>query len=161
VLLTLAMPLDHNLLRSSFEILAGRDPDLGKRFYDILFTRYPELAVLFKRDHAQQSKILTGVIEQVLYHLDNEAWLSQVLGELGACHVGYGVTDAMYGMVGSSLITALAEAAGDEWTVELALEWTQAYAAISNMMLAGAEAARSVDSTAKATVTIKALSEAA
>ena len=36
------MPLNNELLRSSFELVVERAPNLTERFYDILFARYPQ-----------------------------------------------------------------------------------------------------------------------
>jgi hemoglobin-like flavoprotein len=71
---------------------------------------------MFRSDRAMQAKMLAGAIAAVLDHLDDAPWLQQTLGQLGARHTGYGVTDAMYGMVGEALLATLAEIAAEAWT---------------------------------------------
>ena len=132
------MTLNPDILRSSFELVVDRRPDLTLRFYEILFEKYPQLQRLFSRDRAAQSKMLAGAIAAVLDHLEDPPWLAQTLGALGAKHVGYGVTDEMYNMVGDALLVTLAEAAGDDWTPPVAAQWTEAFGAIASMMQAGA-----------------------
>jgi len=130
--------MDIALLRSSFELVVDRNPDLVARFYDILFERYPQAQALFGRNsRGRQEKMLTGALVAVLDHLEDAAWLESTLGALGRKHVDYGVTDEMYGWVGESLLVTLAEAAGEAWTPALESEWTAAYGAISGAMLAG------------------------
>ncbi|MDX2093956.1 MAG: globin domain-containing protein [Kofleriaceae bacterium] len=107
------MTLDPQILRSSFELVIDRRPDLTLRFYEILFARYPELAPMFSTNRAAQAKMLAGAIAAVLDHLDDAPWLEATLGALGARHVNYGVTDAMYGMVGDALLATLAEVAAE------------------------------------------------
>jgi hemoglobin-like flavoprotein len=136
------MPLDPAILRSSFELVIDRRPDLTLRFYEILFERYPELSPLFSRDRTAQSKMLAQALAAVLDHLEDAPWLAQTLGALGAKHVGYGVTDAMYDQVGDALLATLAEVAAEAWTDEVRGQWTLAFGAIATLMQAGA---RTVD----------------
>ncbi len=144
------MSLDPTILRASFEIVIDRRPDLTLRFYEILFAKYPALAPMFRRDRQAQSKMLAGAITAVLDHLEDAPWLTTTLGELGAKHVDYGVTDEMYGMVGDALLATLAEAAAEAWTPVVAEQWTLAYTAIASMMQAGANQRASISETSAA-----------
>ena len=135
------MSLDATILRTSFELVIDRRPDLTLRFYEILFERSPALAPMFRNDRRAQSRMLAGAIAAVLDHLEDAPWLQRTLGELGARHVGYGVTLAMYEQVGAALLATLAEVAAEAWTPEVAEQWTMAYGAIASMMQAGAAAA--------------------
>jgi hemoglobin-like flavoprotein len=130
--------LDPTTLRESFDLIIDRRPDLTIRFYEILFERYPALAPMFRRDRQAQAKMLAGAIAAVLDHLEDAPWLEATLGQLGAKHVEYGVTNAMYDHVGDALLATLAEIAAETWTAEVARQWTLAYGAIASMMQAGA-----------------------
>lgn len=134
------MSLDPTILRSSFELVIDRRPDLTIRFYEILFAKYPDLEPMFRRDRTAQAKMLAGAIAAVLDHLEDAPWLQRTLGDLGAKHVEYGVTDAMYGMVGDALLATLAEVAAEAWTPAVEAQWKMAYGAIASMMQAGAAA---------------------
>lgn len=135
------MSLDPLILRSSFDLVIGRRPDLTVRFYEILFERHPELAPMFRRDRAAQSRMLAEAIAAVLDHLEDAPWLESTLATLGARHQGYGVTAAMYDQVGGALLATLAEVAAEAWTPEVADQWTLAYGAIAGMMQAGTASA--------------------
>ena len=148
VLVTPRMSLNAALLRSSFDLVVDRRPDLTVRFYEILFMKYPELAPMFKGNAQTQAKMLAGAISAVLDHLEDALWLQSALGELGARHAGYGVTDAMYGQVGDALIATRAEVAGADWTAEMARQWGMAYGAITDMMKAGSQVSMSRSSAA-------------
>jgi hemoglobin-like flavoprotein len=133
------MSLNVSLLRSSFELVVERQPQLTLRFYDILFTRYPQVKPLFGRNSsANQAQMLTSALVAVLDHLEDGPWLAETLGAMGKKHVDYGVTEEMYGWVGASLLAAIAEAAGDDWSAELEAAWSAAYGAIAGLMQAGA-----------------------
>jgi hemoglobin-like flavoprotein len=144
------MSLDPTILRQSFEIVIDRRPDLTVRFYEILFEKYPALAPMFRRDRQGQAKMLAGAITAVLDHLEDAPWLQATLGELGAKHLDYGVTDEMYSMVGDALLATLAEAAAEAWTPIVAEQWTLAYGAIASMMQAGAAQRASISATSAA-----------
>lgn len=133
------MALNATLLRDSFELVTERQPQLVRRFYEILFERYPQVRPLFGGNStAKQQEMLGAALVAVLDHVDDVAWLESTLKAMGAKHVAYGVTDEMYGWVGDSLLSTIAEVAGADWTPELAVAWTEAYGAISGLMRHGA-----------------------
>ncbi|HEY6723715.1 MAG TPA: globin domain-containing protein [Polyangiaceae bacterium] len=133
------MSLNVPALRSSFDLVVEREPQLTHLFYDILFQRYPQAKPLFRNNPRQeQEKMLTDVLVKLMDHLEDAPWLVRELGALGSKHADYGVTDEMYGWVGSSLLAALEQVAADEWTPELAAAWTEAFQAIASLMQAGA-----------------------
>jgi hemoglobin-like flavoprotein len=133
------MSLNVPLLRSSFDLVVERQPQLVHRFYEILFARYPLAKGLFGRNAAvKQEKMLTDALVAVMDRLEDAPWLTQTLKGLGAKHKDYGVTDEMYGWVGASLLATLAEVAGSDWSPQLEVAWTEAYGAIAGLMQAGA-----------------------
>ncbi|MFW5876815.1 MAG: globin domain-containing protein [Myxococcota bacterium] len=132
------MALQVELLRSSFDLVTQREPELVHRFYDILFTRYPSVRPMFsRRSRDKQEQMLQEALVAVLDHLEDAPWLESNLAALGAKHVDYGVTSEMYDWVGECLLAALAEAAGPDWNDALREAWTEAYQAIARMMQAG------------------------
>ena len=136
------MTLNPDLLRSSFELVIDRQPQLTTRFYEILFRRYPHVRPLFGRNSGvNQAQMLQSALVAVIDLLEDAAWLRDTLHAMGKKHVDYGVTDEMYGWVGASLLETLAEAAGRDWTPELEAAWVAAYGAIASLMQQGAREA--------------------
>lgn len=137
------MALDVALLRSSFELVASRAPDLTARFYDVFFARYPQVKPMFGRNSAgRQQEMLTQALVAVLDHLEDAPWLATNLRALGAKHVAYGVRDEMYPWVGESLLLTLEKVAGEEWSPAIARAWSDAIGAIAGLMIEGAQMAR-------------------
>jgi len=133
------MSLDVDALRASFDTVVERAPDVTRRFYDVLFARYPEVRPLFSRNtRDKQEAMLTRALVAVIEHLEDPTWLGQTLRAMGAKHVAYGVTEEMYGWVGESLLATLAEVLGDEWTPRVRDAWTAALGAIAGAMIEGA-----------------------
>ncbi len=137
------MSLNVELLRTSFDLVVKREPQFTKRFYEVLFQKHPQAMPLFGRNAPEkQQEMLTETLVAVMDHLEDADWLAQTLKGMGAKHVEYRVTDDMYPWVGDALVTTIAEVAGENWNDELARAWTDAYAAISGLMIAGAADAR-------------------
>lgn len=136
------MSLNVPLLRKSFDLVVERQPQLTTRFYEILFSRYPQAQPLFSRNSRQaQAEMLQQALVSVIEHLEDASWLEQTLAAMGRKHVDYGVTDEMYDWVGASLLATLAEVAGKDWTPELEQAWKDAYGAIASLMQKGAKQA--------------------
>jgi hemoglobin-like flavoprotein len=137
------MALDAQLLRGSFNLAVARQPNLTHVFYEQLFAGYPAARPLFARaDMAVQEQMLGEALVAVLDKLEDVPWLQSTLAGLGAKHAGYGVTPEMYDWVGDALVTTLARANGEHWTVAHTAGWQEAYGAIVAMMLAGYPDAR-------------------
>lgn len=136
------MSLQVELLRSSFDLVTEREPQLTRRFYDILFARYPSVRSMFsRRSRDKQEQMLQEALVAVLDHLEDAPWLQANLAALGAKHVDYGVTAEMYDWVGDALLATLAEVAGPDWNDQLRDAWAEAYRAIATLMQAGVPAA--------------------
>lgn len=133
------MGLNAELLQSSLAVVAEREPQITRRFYEHLFERYPQVRPLFSKNAAHlQQQMLQEAIVAVVEHVEDAAWLDTNLRAMGRKHVDYGVTEEMYDWVGECLLVTLAELADEAWTPEVAAAWTEAYGAIRGLMLAGA-----------------------
>ena len=132
------MALDVELLRSTFDLVIHRQPNLTHVFYEDLFDKHPEARALFvRRPPEVQEQMLAEALVAALDHLEDAAWLSEHLGALGAQHADYGVTETMYGWVAASLLATLADVAGPDWTPAAESAWSDAIDAVASLMLAG------------------------
>jgi len=136
------MGLNVPLLRSSFELVVERQPQVTPRFYEILFERYPQAKDLFGKQRSQdkQAEMLQEALVAVMDHLEDADWLTETLHGMGKKHLDYDVTEEMYDWVGEALLATLAEHAGDAWNDELKAAWAEAYGAIAGLMKEGAKA---------------------
>lgn len=132
------------LLEQSFELVKPKADEFVASFYDNLLTDYPAAKPLFAHTSMpKQQQMLKGALVMVVENLRNPAVLSKSLGGLGARHVKYGALPEHYPLVGSSLLKTLGQYAGDAWTPELESAWTDAYGAITELMLEGADYSKS------------------
>src|SRR5262245_4347055 len=92
------MSLDVQALRDSFALVLERAPDVTRRFFEILFERYPHARHLFGRNSsARQEQMLAQALAAVIDKLEDAPWLAATLGGMGRKHLDYGVTTEMYG----------------------------------------------------------------
>ena len=132
------------LIEDNLAIVVQTAPDVVGRFYAKLFERHPELHRLFgRRSQPEQEKMLTEAILAVVGHMEDADWLRGVLRPLGAKHVAYGVTEAMYPLVANALVDTLREVSGTAWSPEVERAWSGALGAVAGEMIAGAREAES------------------
>lgn len=122
-------------------VVDAPDDGLTRRFYQLLFERYPEVRPLFAADIDPQARRLRTALRSVLEHVGEPEWLVTTLGALGAQHAQWGVTPQMYDAFGECMVEAMREIGGADWTEGLAAAWTETFAEVRDLMLAGAEAA--------------------
>jgi nitric oxide dioxygenase len=125
-------------LRKSFQRVEAQGHVATLEFYRRLFEMAPGLRPMFKNDIEAQSKKLLDMLRALLGLLDRPEDLRRTLEELGARHVGYGVSPEHYAPVGAALLDMLAFVLGKDFTPALRAAWTELFLAITETMLAGA-----------------------
>ena len=134
------MTLNTDLLRTSFELLEKQKTDFSDLFYKNLFADYPQVQPLFAQtDMNEQSKKLFASLVLVVQNLTKPDVLTTALHGLGTRHVKYGVFPEHYPMVGGTLLKSMATTLKGDWTPETARAWTEAYGAITEIMLEGTD----------------------
>ena len=133
--------MDGELLETSLALVDTPDDALTKRFYAILFERYPSVRPMFTEDIGRPAKMLRSAIISVVDHLDDPIWLTETRGDLGAPHASWGVVAPMYDAVTECMVAAMAERGGSAWTPQMTDAWVEALDAVSGLMLLGYPAA--------------------
>lgn len=134
------MGLKVKLLRESFEKAKPIADEVVEKFYENLWGDYPDSKALFKDEKMpEQKKALISSLIYIVDNLEEPKKLKDYLEAMGGRHVGYGTQPEHYRWVGSSLLKTFAYFFGDSWTEELNDAWAEAYDAIKELMLFGAE----------------------
>jgi hemoglobin-like flavoprotein len=134
------MPLNVELLESSFLPIKAQETKFTNHFYTKLLTDYPEVKPLFAHTNMEkQGQQLFKSLVLVVDNLRSPEELSNLLKGLGTRHVKYGVLPSHYPMVGGALLNTLATCLEAAWTTETEKAWTEAYTAITQLMLSGTE----------------------
>ena len=132
--------LNVELLEQSFDEIKPQADEFVASFYDNLFTAHPEAKPLFDTTdmQAQKKKLLNSLV-LVVENLRKPDALGGALRGLGARHVKYGALPAHYPLVGEALLTTFEQYLQDKWTPQVKQAWVDAYGAISEIMLDGAD----------------------
>lgn len=134
------MSLQVECLEQSFDEIKPQADSFVNSFYENLFAANPEAKPLFAdTDMAEQKKKLLNSLVLVVENLRKPNVLSDALKGLGARHVKYGALPEHYPLVGNALLTTFGQYLGDKWTPEVKQAWVDAYGAISEIMLDGAD----------------------
>ena len=126
-------------LESSFNLLAPRSPELVDRFYANLFSKNPGLRPMIPSDMGEQKKKLLASLVLVIENIRNTEKLGQPLQDLGARHVGFGAQAEHYPVVRDTLVSVMADMAGEAWNDQLTQDWNGALDFVSSVMLEGAK----------------------
>ncbi len=131
--------MDLDALETSFDVVAPRGDELMEIFYTRLFETAPAVKPLFAgSDMQRQRAMLLAALVLLRNSLRDLDSVVPALRKLGARHVAYGAQPAHYPVVGTVLIGAMAEVAGDVWEQRYADAWGEAFGVVASVMIEGA-----------------------
>jgi hemoglobin-like flavoprotein len=134
------MSLSVELLEQSFESVKSRGEEFTAQFYAALFSDHPTVKPLFDNTHMdEQGKKLFASLVLVVDSLHKPEILESAVKGLGTRHVKYGVLPEHYPMVGGSLLKTFESVLGPDWTADVKQAWADAYGAVTQLMLEGAD----------------------
>jgi NAD(P)H-flavin reductase/hemoglobin-like flavoprotein len=128
-------------LKASWEAAAEVGPQLPLFFYSTLFLHNPPVRDMFPPAMAGQRDKLVAALGSVVSNIDQLDAVVPVVQQLGRDHRKFGVQAEHYPAVGQALLTTLEYFLGDQWTPELAADWTEAYQLVAKVMIDAANAA--------------------
>ena len=132
--------MDIPAMRANFAKAAANGDEVPLYFYSHLFLSHPETRGMFPVSMAHQRDRLFSALGEVVARVDDLDALVPILQQLGRDHRKFGTLAAHYPAVGASLLATL-EHFDDEWSPELAKDWTEAYTLVAEVMIAAADEA--------------------
>jgi NAD(P)H-flavin reductase len=133
--------VDIPAMRANFAKAAATGDEAPLYFYSHLFLSHPETRQLFPVSMAHQRDRLFAALGDVVARVDDLEALVPILQQLGRDHRKFGTLAAHYPAVGGSLLATL-EHFDDQWSPELAKDWTEAYTLVAEVMIEAADAAQ-------------------
>jgi hemoglobin-like flavoprotein len=133
-------PMQRTLVQQSFKQVVPIADAAATIFYERLFATAPALRPLFKSDLAEQKKKLVQMLAYCVGKLDAPDELLPAVRALGKRHVGYGVIDEHYQLVGAALLWTLETGLGAAFTPEVKDAWTAVYTVLATTMIEGTRA---------------------
>lgn len=130
-------------LEQSYRRAAAHGGELIDRLFDHLLARAPGLRGTFSSDFAGHKRKLGTMLSEVVANLKTPETAQALLAELGRYYARLGFTQTQLPLIGDSLLAALADVAGVEWTAEVQAEWASAVALLNARVIeAGTNVAR-------------------
>ncbi len=126
------------LVQATFEKVAPIADTAAELFYSRLFELDPSLRSLFKHDMTNQGRMLMQTISVAVKSLDRLESLIPAVEQLGKRHVGYGVKDEHYAIVGEALLWTLQQGLGEDFTPEVREAWAETYNILATVAINGA-----------------------
>ena len=126
---------DTQLLQRSLTATCKKGNALSTSFYRTLFSRYPEIRPPFNRIITRDSKEeLLPLIILAIYNLEKPKIQNRYLERIRSVLVANGAQAVHIDAVGECLLEALSNTFGPSWTYDVAKAWTDACAAIVNLL---------------------------
>lgn len=130
-------PQQRGLVRRSFTHIAPNHEAVARLFYDKLFEIAPEVRALFTHSMEEQRAKVMQMLATLVTSMEDTPHFTKMAHELGRRHVGYGVTNEQYVLVGRALLWALEEACPQVMTPAICAAWAAAYGMIADVAVEG------------------------
>lgn len=134
-------PEQITLIKESWAKVEPISDQAAELFYGRLFETEPSVKPLFKGNMESQGQKLMTMIGVAVNGLDKLDEIVPAVQDLGRRHVGYGVKDEHYPVVGAALLWTLEKGLGDAWNDDLKAAWAEAYGILSSTMIAATKEA--------------------
>ncbi|MCF6134573.1 NO-inducible flavohemoprotein [Thermoactinomyces vulgaris] len=126
------------IIKTTAPVLKENNVAIGKRFYELLFTRHPELLHIFNHSNQKrglQQRSLAHSVYVSGEHIDRLEDIQPLIMKIAHKHRALGVKPEQYPVVGETLIEAVKDVLGDGATDEIIQAWVKAYDYIANQFI--------------------------
>lgn len=127
-----------DIVKSTAPLLKEYSHEIGSRFYNLLFSRVPELYNVFNQTNQQrglQQEALTYAVYAAGEHLDHLETIRPLITRVTEKHVGLGVSPDQYPIVGETFLQAVKDTLADKATNQVIDAWGEAYNTIADMFI--------------------------
>ncbi|AZO70477.1 MAG: hemin receptor [Mesorhizobium sp.] len=127
------------LVQDSFRDVVPIKTAAAALFYEKLFAIDGSLKALFHTTEMEKqgAKLMTA-LGFVVHGLSRAETILPTVQDLARRHVGYGVEEHHYPIVGQALIETLEAGLGEAFTADVREAWTAAYGLLAGVMIAAA-----------------------
>ncbi|WP_239615615.1 NO-inducible flavohemoprotein [Cohnella mopanensis] len=126
------------IIKSTVPVLEVHGTAITKRFYEMLFTKHPELLNIFNHANQKQGRQQTALANAVYaaaVHIDKLEAILPVVKQIGHKHRSLGIKAEHYPIVGQNLLAAIKDVLGDAATDEILQAWAEAYGIIADAFI--------------------------
>ncbi|WP_018391928.1 NO-inducible flavohemoprotein [Bacillus sp. 37MA] len=126
------------IVQSTAPVLKEHSKQIGKRFYELLFSKAPDLYNLFNQTNQKrgiQQEALGYAVYAAGEHITNLEAIMPVIKRITEKHRAIGIVPEQYPIVGETLLEAVKDVLGDAATDEIIDAWGQAYGYIADAFI--------------------------
>lgn len=126
------------IIKSTVPVLETHGETITKRFYNLLFSKNPELLNVFNHANQRQGRqqqALANAVYAAAAHIDELDKILPVVKQIGHKHRSLGITAEQYPIVGENLLLAIKDVLGDAATDEIINAWKEAYDVIASVFI--------------------------
>ncbi|MDR5866864.1 NO-inducible flavohemoprotein [Halomonas koreensis] len=132
-------PDQERLIDATAPVVAEHLDAITRRFYPLMFDRYPEVRSLFNQAHQAdggQPRVLAGaVLAYVQLRRDDPRRVRERLATVVSKHVSLDIRPEQYPIVGECLMAAIGEVLGEAVTPEIAGAWGALYEELAGLLI--------------------------
>ncbi|RKR07429.1 nitric oxide dioxygenase [Kushneria sinocarnis] len=126
------------IIADTTPVVADHIDAIARRFYPLLFERYPEVRSLFNVTHQQsgaQPRALAGAVVAYVQLRHDPQRVRRALTTIVDKHVSLNIRPEHYPMVGECLMAAIGEVLGDAVTPAIADAWQALYGELAELLI--------------------------
>ncbi len=126
------------IVKSTAPVLKEHSHEIGKRFYELLFSKVPELHNLFNQTNQKrgiQQEALAYSVYAAGENIDHLEAIDPVIKRITEKHRAIGIKPEQYPIVGATLLNAVKDVLGDAATEEVLGAWKKAYDEIAKAFI--------------------------
>ncbi|MFE4142936.1 NO-inducible flavohemoprotein [Peribacillus sp. YIM B13472] len=126
------------IVQSTAPVLKEHSKPIGKKFYELLFSKAPDLYNLFNQTNQKrgiQQEALGYAVYAAGKHITNLEAIKPVIKRVTEKHRAIGVKPEQYPVVGETLLQAVKDVLGDAATDEIIEAWGKAYGYIADAFI--------------------------
>ncbi|MDI5987210.1 globin domain-containing protein [Halomonas sp. M4R5S39] len=127
-----------HLIDTTAPVVADHLDAITRRFYPLMFDRYPEVKPLFNDAHQQsggQPRALAGAVLAYVQLRADPQKARDTLATVVSKHVSLDIRPEQYPIVGECLMAAIGEVLGEAVTPEIAAAWSALYEELAGLLI--------------------------
>lgn len=127
-----------NVVQSTAPVLKEHSKEIGKKFYELLFSKAPDLYNIFNQTNQKrglQQEALGYAVYAAGEHITNLEAITPIIERISQKHRAIGIEPDQYPVVGETLLQAVKDVLGDAATDEIIEAWGKAYGYISEAFI--------------------------
>jgi len=123
------------IIKATAEYITSRDTDITQAMYKILFSKYPNVQILFANAPKNQYMRLAEILSAYAVNIEKIDRLKPALLVIAKKHVEVGIKPVHYPMIGMVLMQAIEETLQAKATIEFMDAWREAFQVIANILI--------------------------